>query len=167
MEHTLCGSPLYMAPEIFKNKNYNEKSDLWSLGIILFEMVSGYHPFKSNNIIELNKKIDTLQIPKLYKLLEKDFNKRLTLDELYNSQWLNNNNSFINKNKNIKKSICIQKKIDDLVNLKSKPIDIPKQISFESEEDFLIIQNKQRFKHEKYKQNFYNYLSDSFNDLFF
>ena len=33
---TMCGSPLYMAPEILYNKEYSKKADLWSLGIIMF-----------------------------------------------------------------------------------------------------------------------------------
>lgn len=36
----LCGSLLYMAPEVFQNKPYNEKADVYSLGILLFELVS-------------------------------------------------------------------------------------------------------------------------------
>ena len=31
---TICGNPMYMAPEIMKNKKYDHKSDLWSIGII-------------------------------------------------------------------------------------------------------------------------------------
>ena len=37
---TLCGSPMYMAPEIMKYKKYNDKSDLWSVGIVLYELFS-------------------------------------------------------------------------------------------------------------------------------
>ena len=51
---TLCGSPMYMAPEIFNKQAYNNKSDLWSVGIILFEMLSGYPPFKAPNILSLH-----------------------------------------------------------------------------------------------------------------
>lgn len=38
---TLCGSPLFMAPEILRYQKYDEKADLWSVGTILFEMVTG------------------------------------------------------------------------------------------------------------------------------
>ena len=41
---TLCGSPLYMAPEIIKNKQYTVKSDIWSFGIIIYEMLYGFIP---------------------------------------------------------------------------------------------------------------------------
>jgi serine/threonine protein kinase len=43
---TFCGCYYYMAPEILKNQEYNEKADIWALGIILYEMVYGDVPFK-------------------------------------------------------------------------------------------------------------------------
>ena len=42
---TLCGSPLYMAPEIFEGKPYGRSVDWWSMGIIVFEMIHGLAPF--------------------------------------------------------------------------------------------------------------------------
>lgn len=39
------GSPLTMAPEVFGKKKYNEKCDMWSLGIITYQMLFGCHPF--------------------------------------------------------------------------------------------------------------------------
>ena len=47
---TICGSPLYMAPELLKNDKYNIKSDIWSLGVIIYQMVMKNHPFKADNI---------------------------------------------------------------------------------------------------------------------
>jgi serine/threonine protein kinase len=40
---TLCGSPLYMAPEILQAQRYGAKADLWSVGVILFELVAGVY----------------------------------------------------------------------------------------------------------------------------
>ena len=42
---TICGSPLYMAPEIIQDKQYNHKSDIWSLGVIIFELFTKKHPY--------------------------------------------------------------------------------------------------------------------------
>ena len=55
---TLCGSPLYMAPEILKGEKYDAKSDLWSVGTIIYEMMVGRAPFRAQNHIELLKKIE-------------------------------------------------------------------------------------------------------------
>ncbi|KAJ3410671.1 Serine/threonine-protein kinase [Chytridiales sp. JEL 0842] len=55
---TLCGSPLYMAPEILRGDRYDAKADLWSLGAILYEMLVGRPPFKAQNHVELLRRID-------------------------------------------------------------------------------------------------------------
>ncbi|CAH6722267.1 serine/threonine-protein kinase Atg1p [[Candida] jaroonii] len=58
MAETLCGSPLYMAPEILRYEKYNAKADLWSVGAVLYEMTVGKPPFKASNHIELLKNIE-------------------------------------------------------------------------------------------------------------
>ena len=58
LSDTVCGSPLYMAPELLQNQKYNIKSDIWSIGIIMYEIVMKDHPFKSNNISDLIHKIN-------------------------------------------------------------------------------------------------------------
>ncbi|KAI8818907.1 uncharacterized protein EV422DRAFT_569180 [Fimicolochytrium jonesii] len=55
---TLCGSPLYMAPEILRGDKYGPSADLWSFGAILYEMICGRPPFKAQNHIDLLRKID-------------------------------------------------------------------------------------------------------------
>jgi serine/threonine-protein kinase ULK/ATG1 len=57
LAETLCGSPLYMAPEILKYDKYDAKADLWSVGTVLFEMMCARPPFRANNHVELLKKI--------------------------------------------------------------------------------------------------------------
>ncbi|KAG0187643.1 Serine/threonine-protein kinase [Apophysomyces sp. BC1034] len=54
---TLCGSPLYMGPEILSYKKYDAKADLWSVGAVLYEMITGRPPFRAQNHLELLKKI--------------------------------------------------------------------------------------------------------------
>ena len=46
------GTPYYMAPEVIR-KNYTEKCDLWSCGVIMFILLTGNPPFKGKNVEEL------------------------------------------------------------------------------------------------------------------
>jgi len=45
MMRTYCGTPITMAPEILKGKPYDKKCDIWSLGVILFQLTFGKLPF--------------------------------------------------------------------------------------------------------------------------
>ena len=58
LAETLCGSPLYMAPEILRFQKYDAKADLWSVGAILFEMVSARPPYTGANHVQLLKNIE-------------------------------------------------------------------------------------------------------------
>jgi len=42
---TICGTIEYIAPEIINGKGYNKSVDIWSLGILLYEMLTGFTPF--------------------------------------------------------------------------------------------------------------------------
>lgn len=54
---TQIGTPYYMSPELFKNKPYNHKSDVWALGCVLYELCTLVHPFDAGNIQGLAQKI--------------------------------------------------------------------------------------------------------------
>lgn len=100
--NTLCGSPSFMAPEILFHYKYDTKSDLWSLGIIMYYLIYKSHPYDPlSNRLELTHKIKTVEIVYPYRndisigcislvksLLQKDSNKRITWDNLYKHPWL-------------------------------------------------------------------------------
>ncbi|ODV77800.1 Pkinase-domain-containing protein [Suhomyces tanzawaensis NRRL Y-17324] len=99
MAETLCGSPLYMAPEILRYEKYNAKADLWSVGAVLYEMTVGKPPFKAGNHIELLKNIEkahdkikfpsSAQVPEPLKdlirsLLRYNPTERVSFNEFFN-----------------------------------------------------------------------------------
>ena len=100
-EKSIVGSAYYIAPEVLK-KDYNEKCDTWSVGVILFMFLTGRPPFDGRNNEEIIKSIKTKKLdeqnPKLLQrspevrdlvigLLEKDMNKRLSAKEALNHPW--------------------------------------------------------------------------------
>jgi serine/threonine protein kinase len=90
---TFCGTLEYIAPEIFKGENYSKPADIWSLGVLLFEMMHGYSPFKGKNYKEVSEKVitgslqcsDTLSqrlINLIHAILVSDPEQRPTIDSI-------------------------------------------------------------------------------------
>lgn len=90
---TMVGSPIYMAPEILKGCNYSIKADIWSMGVVLFEMLFGYCPYEDRTIARLINQIDhkMLSIPKhinkISKKTEDLLRKLLVVDPRYRIEW--------------------------------------------------------------------------------
>ncbi|PNW78821.1 hypothetical protein CHLRE_09g391245v5 [Chlamydomonas reinhardtii] len=98
MAETLCGSPLYMAPEVLQLARYDAKADLWSVGTILFELLAGRPPFQGANHLQLVQNIERgdAVLPDavaraltpgcrqlLYQLLRRNPVERISHDELF------------------------------------------------------------------------------------
>lgn len=70
------GSPLYMAPESLKKNEYSYGTDLWSIGVIFYEMLDVDTPWRAKSEKELIKKIDQERIDTILK--KKDFGPKVT-----------------------------------------------------------------------------------------
>ncbi|OPJ64329.1 serine/threonine-protein kinase Nek1 isoform C [Patagioenas fasciata monilis] len=57
LARTCIGTPYYLSPEICQNKPYNNKSDIWALGCVLYEMCTLKHAFEAGNMKNLVLKI--------------------------------------------------------------------------------------------------------------
>lgn len=55
----VLGSPLYMAPELVKGQEYDEKVDIWSLGVISYILISGKNPFPGKTRQDVHQMIKT------------------------------------------------------------------------------------------------------------
>jgi serine/threonine protein kinase len=102
------GSPMFMAPELFSKQIYNEKVDIWSIGIIVYMLLSGCAPFDGKDQKEVKKKVlnnvvnlDTKFIKHISddakdfikQALNKDFNKRLSAKQLLDHAWIKKKNT--------------------------------------------------------------------------
>uniref|UniRef100_A0A8D2GMX6 non-specific serine/threonine protein kinase n=1 Tax=Urocitellus parryii TaxID=9999 RepID=A0A8D2GMX6_UROPR len=57
LARTCVGTPYYLSPEICQSKPYNNKTDIWSLGCVLYELCTLKHPFEGSNLHQLVLKI--------------------------------------------------------------------------------------------------------------
>jgi serine/threonine protein kinase len=100
MTSTTVGTPLNMAPEVLEGSDYNHKSDLWSIGIVFYQLIIGKPPFfafsigelknkaiqKSGKNLTFKKKTHLCEEVKnfLKQILEPDPEKRITWKEFFN-----------------------------------------------------------------------------------
>jgi serum/glucocorticoid-regulated kinase 2 len=85
--YTICGTPIYVAPEVLTGQGYNKLVDWWSLGVLLYEFLAGYSPYKEARVkidIKIYKKkleqdplISDCAFDLIKKLCTFDVNKRI------------------------------------------------------------------------------------------
>lgn len=71
---TQTGTPYYASPEVWKDEPYGPKSDIWSLGCVMYEMMTLRPPFQADDMQGLYKKVTKGDYPKLPLLYSSDLN---------------------------------------------------------------------------------------------
>ena len=142
---TFCGTMEYMAPEIVGSENYDYSVDIWSLGILLYEMLFGHSPFNgkdTNNIIlnikshelnydDTNKKISNSCKDLIQKLLNMNPQKRLKIKDILEHPFIKKHSKKFLSNKQLTNSINedkienqLNKKLNDTNNSSNKKEDV-------------------------------------------
>ncbi|XP_070760176.1 serine/threonine-protein kinase ULK1a [Enoplosus armatus] len=107
MAATLCGSPMYMAPEVIMSQHYDAKADLWSIGTIVYQCLTGKAPFHASTPQELRLFYESNRtllpsIPKetssnlrhlLFGLLQRNHKDRISFDEFFHHPFLETSSS--------------------------------------------------------------------------
>ncbi|XP_050351085.1 serine/threonine-protein kinase unc-51 isoform X5 [Nymphalis io] len=102
MAVTLCGSPMYMAPEVIMSLKYDAKADLWSLGTIVYQCLTGKAPFQATtphelkafyeNSVDLQPKMPSGTSPELCNLLigllRRNARERMPFEVFFNHPFL-------------------------------------------------------------------------------
>ena len=107
IRRTYCGTPVYLAPEMVKEIGHDEHLDIWCIGVLLFELLTGTVPFKGKDMDSLNNNIVSLKIvwPKdisttaknlISKILKREPGERISLRDMLKHPFfkdkLNNDN---------------------------------------------------------------------------
>ena len=110
--HTQTGTPYYASPEVWNDESYTSKSDIWSLGCVIYEMITLRPPFKAESMEGLYHKImkgKYQKIPEKYSqdlneilklMLKVDQNERPSCDELLKNDIVIKRIEFLQQNKN-------------------------------------------------------------------
>lgn len=114
MANTTCGTPGYVAPEILMEKPYNKACDFWSIGVVLFILLSGTPPFFEDESQDLFDKIKTCDYnfsestwknvsdeakDLVSKILKADPNERYNTDQMMDHPWMTKK---LDEDKNLK-----------------------------------------------------------------
>ena len=147
---TYCGTPVYLAPEMIKEIGHDEHLDIWCIGVLIFELLTGYVPFMGMDFKKLNDNIMNLKIqwPKdmnleaknlISKILKPDPQDRISLEEMVKHPFFKKNLPDVDivlkkPVKTIHEPFIISKDVPTQVNYEI--LDNPKNMTNDTTEDF-------------------------------
>merc|ERR1719436_69727 len=128
-----CGTPFFVAPEIIRKESYDERADMWSVGVIMYLLLSGHLPFTGKNAHELFSQVlrGPLEFPEedfgnvshdaillLRKCLDKSPETRWTAERCLSSRWFTRDDRQLSEN-NLNKSARRLKTFNARMKLKA------------------------------------------------
>ena len=170
--HTFIGTPYYISPELCKDQPYNDKSDVWSLGCVLYELCTLNHPFEGGTQVEIYEKIMTQKFKAISPeysnelkkmvdlLLEKDERKRPKMKDILKMKCVIDRAKKYNIEINLNDTIEVEKEkieINKQVNkytIKNNNYNVNMNININN--NYKEIINKNLIKKEKSPNNYSN-----------
>ena len=169
--YTQTGTPYYASPEVWEEKPYDSKSDVWSLGCVMYEMITLRPPFQAKSMEELYKKVMRGNYPRIPSKYSEDLSDAIKLmiqveagarpscEELLKMpmitkriEFFNNNNDIditeeqnesLNKKFELLKTIMVPNKLENLAKNLPKP-------NYDTEGNIRSFQNSNRNVHKQY-----------------
>ena len=169
--YTQTGTPYYASPEVWEEKPYDSKSDVWSLGCVMYEMITLRPPFQAKSMEELYKKVMRGNYPRIPSRYSEDLSDAIKLmiqveagarpscEELLKMPMITKRIEFFNNNKDIDiteeqnesnnkkfellKTIMVPNKLENLAKNLPKP-------NYDTEGNIRSFQNINRNIHKQY-----------------
>eukprot|EP01087_Luapelamoeba_hula_P006394 TRINITY_DN1647_c0_g2_i1.p1 TRINITY_DN1647_c0_g2~~TRINITY_DN1647_c0_g2_i1.p1 ORF type:complete len:681 (-),score=87.06 TRINITY_DN1647_c0_g2_i1:168-2210(-) len=117
---SVVGTPLYMAPEVLRNIKYTEKADLWSVGVIIYQLLTGRLPYRGTTYLELMTHIDKGRVvwpadlevspdmkDLVISLLKKDPTLRISWPEFFSHSCVKTTSSIMEASESLTASVVI------------------------------------------------------------
>ena len=161
--YTQTGTPYYASPEVWEEKPYDNKSDVWSLGCVIYEMITLRPPFQAKSMEELYKKVMRGMYPRISSKFSEDLSDAIKLmiqvesgarpncEELLKMPMISKRIEFFNESKDLdlieEQNDSLNKKLELL-----KTINIPNKL-----ENLAKSLPKPNYNTEADNQSFQNY----------
>ena len=161
--YTQTGTPYYASPEVWEEKPYDNKSDVWSLGCVIYEMITLRPPFQAKSMEELYKKVMRGMYPRISSKFSEDLSDAIKLmiqvesgarpncEELLKMPMISKRIEFFNESKDLdlieEQNDSLNKKLELL-----KTINIPNKL-----ENLAKSLPKPNYNTEANNQSFQNY----------